>query len=332
VYRRIRRATNASSFRSANGEHLALRALLFGLIVPLVAPLNPQWPITGHHSLSVFATYVLLWPVIIIAAVGFGFVLEPTKLRLRHWKRDGIRNAAAGACAGAIGSTLAVVAFSLYLLYSVPEVWVWLASILLGSLAVGAVSGALANALAVRWVAAITFLIYLALFASFKLYQNNFRLSYVPDGLHVAKVIYAKEESASPLSFGLPGENETGLIVYELPLSTAQEIKGAGIEYFRSLPPNAGKDRDSRGAYWEWLQTPMWDADWLREPASTTTSATPRVDFYLGTYGFGIALEPHIEELVNEAVSRPGSYFGRGRSGILIVKPDRQRVVFLYAG
>ena len=82
----------------------------------------------------------------------------------------------------------------------------------------------------VRWIGAIAVLTLLLLF-SFKLWERSHHLSFVPDGLSVSTILYVEEES---WGFG-PGGNETGLIVYELPDSTAKEIQKAGIDYFTKI-------------------------------------------------------------------------------------------------
>jgi hypothetical protein len=140
--------------------------------------------------------------------------------------------------------------------------------------------------------------------------------------------VAAFQRSLTPL----PGDNETGLIVYELALSTAQVLEKRGIEYLRTLPPNAGDDRDWRGRYEEWRPTPLSDPHWLKDPISDAAFSTAHVRSYLYKYGFGIDVDSDIEALIDEAIAKPGSYYAYGRLGVLIVIPSKLRVVYAYAG
>jgi hypothetical protein len=176
-----------------------------------------------------------------------------------------------------------------------------------------------------RWIGGIAVLICIALFASFKLYERQFRLSHVPEGLNVSTILYANDES---WGFG-PGGNETGLIVYELPDSTAQEIQNSGIEYFAKLPKKARDSRDWRGRYDTWQSTPI-----LLEGSDSATNKTSSYEIanYLNRYGFGISIDSQIEQEINKAISKPGSFAAYGRTGILIVVPSIRRVVYAYRG
>ena len=91
--------------------------------------------------------------------------------------------------------------------------------------------------------------------AIFKIHERNFILSFIPDALHVNSISYIEEES---WGIGLPGDNEAGIRVYTLPEKIADEISIRGIEFFKNLPPNENqKNRQWRGSYGEWLETPI---------------------------------------------------------------------------
>jgi len=102
-----------------------------------------------------------------------------------------------------------------------------------------------------RWVGGIAVLVCVALVVSFKLYERQFRLGHVPEGLNVSTVLYANEQS-----WGLP----------------------------------------------------------------------------LNRYGFGISIDAQIEQEINQAISKPGSFAAYGRTGILIVIPGIRRVVYAHNG
>jgi hypothetical protein len=180
-----------------------------------------------------------------------------------------------------------------------------------------------------RWIGGIAVLVCVALFASFKLYERQFRLSHVPGALNVSTVLYANEQSWGSVFFPLPGDNETGLIVYELPDSTAREIQKVGIDYFTKMAPKAGDGRDWHGRYEKWQRTPI-----LLEGSDGGTNVTKSHEIanYLNRYGFGISIDSRIEQEIDKAISRPGSFAAYGRIGILIVMPDIRRVVYAYNG
>jgi hypothetical protein len=148
-----------------------------------------------------------------------------------------------------------------------------------------------------------------ALFTSM---EREHRLSFVPEKLSVSNIVYVKEEV---FGFG-PGGNETGVLVYELPDKIASDIEKIGIEYFVNLMPMQGNDSD---LYREWQKTPTTDVNKIEE--------------HLDRYGFGISINRQIENEIDEAISKPGSFFANGHGGrILIVNPKKRRVFLAYSG
>jgi hypothetical protein len=172
----------------------------------------------------------------------------------------------------------------------------------------------------VRWIAALVALDCVIVFACFKV--DELRLSYVPEGLNVSTVLYANEQSWGSPALALPGDNETGVIVYELPRSTARKIESAGIEYLEKLP----------GSHDDWKRTPVSELEWVKEPISGAILLDPALGIFLNRYGFGIDVNSDVEKLIDDAVTQPGSYYARGRIGTLIVIPAKRRVAFVYAG
>ncbi|AFY94074.1 hypothetical protein [Chamaesiphon minutus] len=142
--------------------------------------------------------------------------------------------------------------------------------------------------------------------------EREHRLSFVPEKLSVSNIVYTKEEV---FGFG-PGGNETGVLVYELPDKIASDIEKIGIEYFVNLTPRQGNNSD---LYRKWQKTPITDVNKIEE--------------HLDRYGFGISIDRHIENEIDEAISKPGSFFANGRGGrILIVNPKNRRVFLAYSG
>ena len=171
-------------------------------------------------------------------------------------------------------------------------------------------------------------------FGAFKVYEHNFHLTHIPYGMPVDKISYVSEES---WGIGLPGDNETGLIEYQLSEETAQEIAKNGLSYFTNLPKiTRNWGASSNGYYNDWQETPIAVSDaWqgarmVDEPVSKIT--TPSIESFLDRYGFSVPLDPKVVAKVDEAISTPGSYFAYGRTGILIVMPKYHKVIFAYAG
>jgi hypothetical protein len=182
-----------------------------------------------------------------------------------------------------------------------------------------------------RWISAIAILC-LVLLTSFKLLERKHRFSFVPEALGVSNILYANEES---WGFG-PGGNETGVIAYELPDAVAKEIQRAGVGFFAAMPPKAGDSHDWHGRYEKWQPTPiLGDPSWASgelDRKNVTVNSPQKIAHYLDKYGFGIPIDSHIEQIVNEAISKPGSFFAYGRIGVLIVIPDMRKVIYVYNG
>lgn len=182
------------------------------------------------------------------------------------------------------------------------------------------------------FIGGIILLIIIFTHFKYKSFEEKFHLSMTPDGLNVSNILYVNEET---FGFG-PGGNETGLIVYELSDKIAAEVERNGITYFANMPPNKGVDRDFRGQYSEWNRTPMLLDQSLKnsdqDKNSSSLHSTQKISNYLNQYGFSLEIDPLIEKQIDDTLSKSGSYFAYGRTGMLIVAPDIRRVFYAYAG
>lgn len=152
---------------------------------------------------------------------------------------------------------------------------------------------------------------------------NQHYLNYIPYGINVTNVTYMETES---WGIGMPGDNETGLVEFELPENVANEMVNRGIGYFEKLN-NSDK----------WQETPILLSDaWEgaryndKEPLSNINS--PSIENYLDRYGFMISIDPKILAEIDHAISKPGSYYSYQRIGVIIVIPQTRKVIFAYAG
>ena len=165
-----------------------------------------------------------------------------------------------------------------------------------------------------------------------KLYMHRYRLGLVPSRLKVSGVLYVKE-----LLWGIgPGGNETGVLVFALPEDSVVSQKTGCIGFLRQACSASAMSRKTGGRFSEWKATPMLaERQWLeRESTSRGASASgsPRIANFLDQYGFGISIDEEIQEMSDKALSEPGNYYHSGRTGLLIVIPDKRRVVYAYAG
>jgi hypothetical protein len=163
-------------------------------------------------------------------------------------------------------------------------------------------------------------------YLSFKLYEHKFMLEAVPDALNVSSIEYQREKS---WGFG-PGGNESGVRLYPLPDNVSQSIKARGIKFFQNLPQNKNQQkRDSRGLYSNWAETPVQPNLYWGE---SKISGNLNVLDYICYYGFCIDVKPSVVEEANSIINRPGSFYAYGRIGLIIVSPEKNLVLYFYAG
>ena len=161
--------------------------------------------------------------------------------------------------------------------------------------------------------------------AAWKLYERKVILQAVPDALEVQTVLYRNEEA---WGFG-PGGNEAGIRFYPLSEQVSRQVSERGIKYFEQLPPN--KDQQSRswrGRYEQWSETPIGGDHWKIDPATGLLNVTD----YVCAYGFCIDIPSDRLTQANEIISKPGSFYARGRVGVIVVSPQQKLVLYFYNG
>ncbi len=151
-------------------------------------------------------------------------------------------------------------------------------------------------------------------------------ISLLPKAMNVTRVIYSSEEA---WGFG-PGGNETGIIVYEMPKNISNRLKKNGLKYLKTLRKNIGNN--GRGRFVDWYPTPMLIHERDKPLEVENSGQTRGIRDYLFRYGFQIPLDPKIEGDVNEAILKVGNYFSYGRSGVIILIPQLERIVYMYSG
>jgi hypothetical protein len=161
--------------------------------------------------------------------------------------------------------------------------------------------------------------------AAYKVYERRFNLNHVPDALEVSTITYELQES---WGFG-PGGNEAGILVYPLSEEVSRQVEQGGVKFLQTMPPNQNQaDRRWQGAYETWLETPAANPQWK------LNAKTGRLDVmdYICVYGFCIDVAPDVVKEANEIVNSAGSYYARGRIGIIVVSPKTKKILYFYNG
>jgi len=140
------------------------------------------------------------------------------------------------------------------------------------------------------------------------------------------KILYRNEENWDSVLLPLPGDNETGILMYELPDATAGKIGSEGVSFFSRLG-NVERRVGYQRAYSEWHETPIVDGGgW------SVSKFGRKISDYLNQYGFGIDADKSAEAMADDAISTPGNFYSHGPIGLVIVIPKLKRVIFAYAG
>jgi hypothetical protein len=137
----------------------------------------------------------------------------------------------------------------------------------------------------------------------------------MPADLEVTGILSSNEENWGSALLPLPGDNETGIFLYGLSDTIANRITAEGLDFFHR-PENIERRVGKQRTHSEWHETPMG----------------VKLSDYLNKYGFGIRVDPFVEALVDDAISKPGSFYSYGRTGLVVVIPKAKRAIFAYAG
>jgi len=153
------------------------------------------------------------------------------------------------------------------------------------------------------------------LYGVFKFSEHRHEMSFMPADLEVTGIQYSRQQNWGSALLSLPGDNETGILMYGLPDAIANRIADEGLAFFGS-PENVERRFGMQRTHSTWDETPM----------GITLSD------YLNQFGFGIKVDPSVEALVDDATSKPGSFYSHGRTGVVIVIPKAKRAIYAYAG
>lgn len=145
----------------------------------------------------------------------------------------------------------------------------------------------------------------LLLWFGWKVLERHFLLRHLPPELGVHVVLYEESEA---WGFG-PGGNETGVVLYALPSGVADALAKGDLGVLRQ------QDR--------WEQAPMRRGDdrdryWFEGEGAVRQVGPvilPHLESYLNSYGFGIEVDVEVHDVIDRALSEPGNWYARARSG-----------------
>lgn len=137
----------------------------------------------------------------------------------------------------------------------------------------------------------------------------------VPTPLRVERTEYALEKS---WGIGMPGDNETGFVVYRLTPES--------IAWLRLQGPGVAASLGSG-----WRSTPITPRDG-RDPWSHGGSRASSAS-YMRRYGFSIPVDPERLQDADAVITKPGSlYLNGGGGSVTVLDPMHSRAYFIYAG
>lgn len=146
-----------------------------------------------------------------------------------------------------------------------------------------------------------------------------------PCGLGVTKVLYVEEQLFG--SGFLPGDNETGVIAFQLPEDVSARLREGGVNYLKTLscPPTTNSIK-AKGQYYGWRETPIVnDQRWRVDGVELA--------LYLDKYGFSIPIDKVVEAEINKAIQNPGSFYAYSNAGgVILLVPSSGKAYFFYAG
>jgi hypothetical protein len=152
-------------------------------------------------------------------------------------------------------------------------------------------------------------------YGAFEISEHRSRMNLMPADLDVTGIVYSEEKNWGSALLPLPGDNETGFLIYSLSDAIANTIAMEGLGFFRRSD-NIDRRIGMQRTFTNWNETPLGNT----------------ISGYLNHFGFGIRIDRAVEAAVDDAISKPGSFYCYGRYGLVIVIPQAKRAIFAYAG
>ena len=184
-----------------------------------------------------------------------------------------------------------------------------------------------------RWarrlsLGALIFVCFSSPYIAYKVWELRAAFARIPEPLRSVWIEYRQE-----VEFGvgfMPGDNETGFVVYRLTNASTRWARSQGKKLGESLP----------GGSADWHPTPVGRigdvGQWTRQCdgiIGCQNGDLLAVSNYLDKYGFSIPLPDGVDADVDQAIRSEGSFYSYGSGGaVTVVDPNRGKVYFAYAG
>lgn len=136
----------------------------------------------------------------------------------------------------------------------------------------------------------------------YKNYERETYLSYIPQGLNVSKIVYAYSEE------------DTTLVIYELPVQIADNVQKYGLSYLKTLlEEHKTNEEYYRNTYSDWKELPL---------------GYKLINFY-DSAGSTTNIDPKIIKSIMHTFMKKKNYMASGRYGKIVVIPSERKVFLL---
>lgn len=132
--------------------------------------------------------------------------------------------------------------------------------------------------------------------------------------------IYAKSDSEG--FSGSPGSDWGQIVVFVMPKDLRENLERQGLAYLNSFNP-----QDTVG----WVPTPMtqsryWDSQGQCNISSSIQCTCPGVAIFTSNYGC-LRFSRSIETMANDALLGTGAYYWNGSEKLMLLIPQKNRIV-----
>jgi len=152
------------------------------------------------------------------------------------------------------------------------------------------------------------------------LLDRTHKLAGLPPGMNLQNVLYADEG------------RRTAIIVYEMPDDFAAGLEEGGLAYLKGFAVVPGDG--SPHMYSDWRRTPVSEDEGWSYPTGLIAEGVerdrPSVRDYTDRYDIS-TMDRHIEQMVDEALNTPGSYYDCSSSGkdtLIVAIPQSRKIVY----
>ena len=187
-------------------------------------------------------------------------------------------------------------------------------------------SGSFGCLVAIVCILVIPFTLYKYASYQSEAWSHQFKLSHFPAYLKITKITYEKSKH---WGIGGPGDNETGVLVYELPPQISKSIRTGGLAFLQRTEFEHQHATKSLAKPFVWYSTPInTDEHWIDKPVNEIQIAD-----FLTRWGYGIDIDSSVQASLNQVLGSKGNFYTPAwGGGIAIIAPSMEKAFFVYAG